>query len=88
MAKRPMPLWIWLFTHERPFWHVHRRGVWVKLRFENHLVGAVLDRLGQDVFLTPDGPEHFSIRTDVVVSPQFFAWISSEPAHDYSPLPV
>lgn len=47
----------------------------VKLRFENHLVGAVLDRLGQDVFLTPDGPEHFSIRTDVVVSPQFFAWI-------------
>ena len=47
----------------------------MKLRFENHLVGAVLDRLGQDVFLTPDGPEHFSVRTDVVVSPQFFAWI-------------
>jgi predicted DNA-binding transcriptional regulator YafY len=47
----------------------------VKLRFENHLVGAVLDRLGQDVFLIADGPAHFTVRTDVVVSPQFFAWV-------------
>ena len=47
----------------------------VTLRFENHLVGAVLDRLGREVFLTPDGPEHFTVRTDVVVSPQFFAWV-------------
>ena len=47
----------------------------VVLRFENHLVGAVLDRLGRDVFIVPDGPEHFTVRTDVIVSPQFFAWV-------------
>lgn len=48
----------------------------VQLRFENHLVGAVLDRLGQDVFIVPDGEEHFTVRADVVVSPQFFAWVT------------
>ena len=47
----------------------------VQLRFDNYLVGAVLDRLGRDVFLVPDGNTHFTVRTDVVVSPQFFAWI-------------
>ena len=48
----------------------------VQLRFENHLVGAVLDRLGQDVFIIADGDDHFTVRTDVVVSPQFFAWVT------------
>ena len=48
----------------------------VQLRFENHLVGAVLDRLGQDVFIIADGDDHFTVRADVVVSPQFFAWIT------------
>ena len=47
----------------------------VVLRFENHLVGAVLDRLGRDVFIVPDGLDHFTVRTDVIVSPQFFAWV-------------
>ena len=47
----------------------------VKLRFEKDMVGVVLDRLGRDVMLIPDGPEHFTVRTDVVVSPQFYAWI-------------
>ena len=47
----------------------------VVLRLENHLVGAVLDRLGRDVFIVPDGPDHFTVRTDVIVSPQFFAWV-------------
>ena len=48
----------------------------VVLRFENHLVGAVLDRLGRDVFIVPDDPDHFTVRTDVIVSPQFFAWVT------------
>lgn len=48
----------------------------VQLRFENHLVGAVLDRLGRDVFIVSDGDDHFTVSTDVVVSPQFFAWVS------------
>lgn len=47
----------------------------VSMRFENHLVGAVLDRLGREVFIVADGPDHFTVRTDIVVSPQFFAWV-------------
>ena len=35
----------------------------VHLRFENHLVGAVLDRLGRDVILVPDGEDHFTVWT-------------------------
>ena len=47
----------------------------VRMRFDNHLVGAVLDRLGQDIMLIPDGDSHFTVSADVVVSPQFFAWV-------------
>jgi predicted DNA-binding transcriptional regulator YafY len=47
----------------------------VRLRFENELVGAVIDRLGRDAMLIPDGEDHFTVRADVVVSPQFFAWV-------------
>ena len=47
----------------------------VRMRFEKDLVGAVLDRLGRDVMLIPDGDSHFTVCTDVVVSPQFFAWV-------------
>lgn len=47
----------------------------VTMRFSNHLVGAVLDRLGQDITIVPDGEEHFTVTADVVVSPQFFAWV-------------
>jgi predicted DNA-binding transcriptional regulator YafY len=48
----------------------------VTLRFENTLVGAVLDRLGRDIPIVPDGNGHFLVTADVVVSPQFFAWVS------------
>ena len=47
----------------------------VRMRFSNRLVGAVLDRLGRDVILIPDGGEHFLVSADVIVSPQFFAWL-------------
>ena len=47
----------------------------VQMRFDNRLVGAVLDRLGRDVILIPDGEEHFTVRTEVMISPQFYAWI-------------
>lgn len=49
--------------------------VTVRLRFENHLVGAVLERLGQDVMIVRDGDDHFTVSAEVVVSPQFFAWV-------------
>ena len=47
----------------------------MKLRFTNRLVGAVLDRLGQDVSIIPDDGGYFTVSADVVVSPQFFAWL-------------
>ncbi len=49
----------------------------VTMRFDNELVGAVLDRLGQDSMIVPDGDSHFTVTTDLIVSPQFFAWVSA-----------
>ena len=45
-----------------------RRGI-------DGLAAVVLDRLGHDVMLIPDGDGHFTVRASVVVSPQFFAWV-------------
>ncbi len=47
----------------------------VRMRFHNHLAGAVLDRLGMETMLVPDGGDHFTVTASVVPSPQFFAWI-------------
>ena len=47
----------------------------VKLRFANHLVGAVLDRFGRDLMIIKDGNEHFTVSVNVVVSQQFLAWV-------------
>lgn len=47
----------------------------VKLRFTNHLVGAVLDRFGRDTIIIKNGDEHFTVTVNVVVSPQFFGWV-------------
>ncbi len=47
----------------------------VKLRFANHLVGAVLDRFGRDTIIIKDGDEHFLFTVNVVVSQQFLAWV-------------
>ena len=49
----------------------------VRMRFANHLVGAVIDRLGQDVPVIPDGDEHFTVTAGIVVSPQFFGWLAA-----------
>lgn len=47
----------------------------VVLRFSNRLIGVVIDRFGQEVFLTKEDSEHFCIKTRVAVSPQFLSWI-------------
>ena len=47
----------------------------VTMRFSEHLVGAVLDRLGQEVMIVPDGEGWFTVTAEVVVSPIFFAWM-------------
>lgn len=47
----------------------------VKLRFANRLVGVVVDRFGKDIFIRQDGEEHFITTVQVMVSPQFIAWV-------------
>ncbi len=47
----------------------------VKLRFENSLIGVVADRFGREVFLSPDGGNHFVVTAHVAVSPQFLSWV-------------
>ncbi len=47
----------------------------VRLRFANRLAGAVIDRFGRDVMLIREDDEHFSVRVEAVVSPQFYAWV-------------
>ena len=47
----------------------------VRMRFDAHLAGAVVDRLGSDVMLVPDGDAHFTVTADVVPSPLFYAWL-------------
>lgn len=47
----------------------------VKIRFANHLVGAVLDRFGRDTIVIKDGDGHFTVTVSVVVSGQFLAWV-------------
>ena len=47
----------------------------VKLRFSNHLAGAVFDRFGRDIIVIKDGNEHFTVNVNVVVSQQFLAWV-------------
>lgn len=47
----------------------------VRLRFASHLAGAVIDRFGREVMMIADGEEHFTVSLEVVVSPQFFAWV-------------
>ena len=47
----------------------------VKLRFANHLVGAVIDRFGKEIMVMPDGEDCFTVSVSVVISPQFYAWL-------------
>lgn len=47
----------------------------VKLRFENSLVNAVVDRFGKEVSLIPDGSEHFTVRVRVKTEQPFFGWL-------------
>ena len=47
----------------------------VRPRCGNAMVGVILDRFGQEVMLIPDGPDHFTVTVDAVVSPQFFGWL-------------
>ena len=47
----------------------------IRMRFDEHLVGAVLERFGAETLLIPDGSGRFTVTASVVPSPQFYAWI-------------
>ena len=47
----------------------------VRMRFARHLAGAVIDRFGHGLILSPDGEEHFTVTASVAVSPPFYAWL-------------
>lgn len=47
----------------------------VKVRFNNSVVGAVIDRFSTDVFMRKDGDNHFIAHLKVSVSPTFLMWI-------------
>jgi len=48
----------------------------VTLVCENDIVGVILDRFGQEVFIVPVDEGHFRVRVLAAVSPQFFGWIT------------
>ena len=47
----------------------------VKLRVNNQIIGAVIDRFGKDVMMIPDGDQHFTVTVRVVQSPVFYGWL-------------
>ena len=48
----------------------------VTLECRNELAGVIIDRFGHDVWLIPQGEDHFKARVLVSVSPQFFGWVT------------
>lgn len=48
----------------------------VTLQMENDLAGVAIDRFGKDVWMHPMDEEHFRIVVDVMISNQFYGWIT------------
>ena len=48
----------------------------VTLECRNELAGVIIDRFGHDVWLIPQGEDHFKTRVLVSVSPQFLGWVT------------
>lgn len=49
----------------------------VRLRFDNRLIGVVVDRFSERVFISPNTDGTFTVATDVMLSPQFYGWLFS-----------
>ena len=49
----------------------------ITLECENHLVGVVIDRFGQDIMLVPEDDGHFRTNVTVAVSPHLFGWLAA-----------
>ena len=48
----------------------------LRLRFHKSLAGVVIDRFGKSAMLIPDGPEHFTFTTEIILSPVFYGWLA------------
>ena len=48
----------------------------ITLAFPEHLIGVMLDRFGKEVSLKKESDGCYSIRTDVIISEQFFGWMA------------
>ncbi len=48
----------------------------VTLRVKNELAGVIIDRFGKEVWMHPVDEEFFTITVDVMVSNQFFGWLT------------
>lgn len=64
----------------------------VSIRFINPLLDAVIDRFGTGagVYYRPDDEQHFIVRTEIEISPQFFGWVCGfgKEAKIVSPAPI
>ena len=49
----------------------------VKLRFRDELIGVVVDRFSDKVFIQPHSDGTFTMNAEVMLSPQFFGWLFS-----------
>ena len=47
----------------------------VTMLFDNKMVDAVIDKFGNNVWITKEDSEHVRVVANVSVSPQFFAWV-------------
>ena len=48
----------------------------VLLRFSNQMAGVAADRFGRELFVMPDGPDHFLAHLTLTPSDQFFGWLA------------
>lgn len=49
----------------------------VKLRFDDSLIGVVIDRFSDKVFIQPHNDSSFTMSAEVMLSPQFYGWLFS-----------
>lgn len=49
----------------------------VVLKCRNEMAGVIIDRFGTDVSMVKMDNEHFKVRVNIMVSPQFFGWLFS-----------
>lgn len=49
----------------------------VRMRFRDFLMDSVIDRFGMNVIMRKDGPEHFIVTAEVIISSQFYGWLAA-----------